>query len=653
MKAKLFLSALMVFLAAFASAQTYTEISDDLWGQGINNTKPSFADLDNDGLLDMIVGEEDGQLKHYEQNAVGSTIFNLISEHFNGASAGEYSAPSFTDLDGDSLLDLVMGKSSGDLNHYEQNAAGSTVFTTMSDQFSGIDVGYHSTPSFTDLDGDGLLDLIIGESSGTLKHYEQVAADSAAFNLVSENFNGIDVGYYSAPIFRDLDGDGLLDMIVGKENGQLNHYEQNAVGSTTLNLISYNFNNIDVGGYAVPGFTDLDSDGLLDLIIGEVDGNLNHYEQHAAGSTVFNPISEFLIQMKRMDVGTTSAPCAADLDGDGLLDIIVGEGNGNLNHFEQNAAGSIQLNGISENFSGIDVGSYSTPTFTDLDGDSLLDLVIGEYGGELNHYEQSSDGSTVFTFISEDFSGVAVGYHAVPCFTDLDGDGLIDMVVGESDGNLNHYEQSTSGSTTFNLVSENFNGIDVGYFSAPIFRDMDGDGLLDMVVGCYNGNLFHYEQDAVGSLTFNLITNNYGGIEVSGNSKPFFCDINGHGLDELLLGEGYGGVRYFQRDDETGVQADRTMNILSFRIFPNYPNPFNSSTTIRYELSVPSNVHISIMNMLGQTVQILENTFKQSGTHAVQWDGKNEHGLSLPSGIYICKIQTPEYNQTLELMLIR
>ena len=403
----------------------------------------------------------------------------------------------------------------------------------------------------------------------------------------------------------------------------------------------------------MPGFTDLDGDGLFDLIIGEEDGNLNHYEQNATGSAVFNPISEFFVQVKRMDVGVLSAPCVADLDGDGLLDIIVGEEYGNLNHYEQNMVGSVTLNSISEGFSGIDVGDYSTPTFTDLDGDGLFDLVIGEYGGDLSHYEQSAVGSTVFTFISGNFSGIDVGYHAAPCFTDLDGDGLLDMIVGESNGNLNHYAQHAAGSAVFDLVSESFSSINVGGFSAPIFKDLDSDGLLDLIVGCTNGNLFHYEQGATGSLTFNLITNRYGGIDVSRNSKPLFYDINEKGLNELLVGEAYGGVRYFQRDDETAVQDDDVSRILSFRIFPNYPNPFNSSTTIRYELPDPSKVHISVMNSLGQTVQILENTFRQPGTHAVQWDGKDQQGFSLPSGIYFFKIQTPRYSQTLKLMLIR
>jgi hypothetical protein len=80
-------------------------------------------------------------------------------------------------------------------------------FTLITANFNSIDLTYSSKPSFTDLDGDGLLDLITGENYGYLNHYEQDTVNSTSFILVIENF--IDAGIDSAPSFTDLDGDGF------------------------------------------------------------------------------------------------------------------------------------------------------------------------------------------------------------------------------------------------------------------------------------------------------------------------------------------------------------------------------------------------------------------------------------------------------------
>ncbi|MCD4736756.1 MAG: LamG domain-containing protein, partial [Bacteroidales bacterium] len=267
-----------------------------------------------------------------------------------------------------------------------------------------------------------------------------------SFSLETQNFNSIDVWLNATPYFADIDGDGLLDLILGESPGNLNHYKQDSTNSTSFSLITNNFNSIDVGGQSAPTFTDLDGDNLLDLIIGEWDGNLNHWEQDSKNSTTFSLISE---SFNSIDVGNRSMPALTDLDGDGLLDLIVGEYDGYLNHYEQDNENSTFFSLLTENFNSIDVGERATPVFTDLDGDGLLDLIIGESDGYLNRWEQDSENSTSFTLITEYFHLIDVGLQSAPTFTDLDGDGLLDLIIGEQDGNLNHYEEEDVQSMVF------------------------------------------------------------------------------------------------------------------------------------------------------------------------------------------------------------
>jgi hypothetical protein len=239
----------------------------------------TFTDLDGDGLLDMIVGKEDGTLSHYEQATANSNSFTFVTAAFNTIDVGLLSAPTFTDLDGDGLLDMIVGKNDGTLSLYEQATANSTSFTLVSPAFNTIDVGTNSKPTFTDLDGDGLLDMIVGKQAGTLSHYEQAAVNGTSFTLVNPAFNTIDVGFTSDPTITDLDGDGKLDMIIGQFDGNSFHYEQITANSTTFSLVSAGFNSIYVNFAYNSTFTDIDGDGLLDMMIGRTDGSLERYEQ--------------------------------------------------------------------------------------------------------------------------------------------------------------------------------------------------------------------------------------------------------------------------------------------------------------------------------------------------------------------------------------
>jgi hypothetical protein len=110
----------------------------------------------------------------------------------------------------------------------------------------------------------------------------------------------------------------------------------------------------------------------------------------------------------------------------------------------------------------------------------------------------------------------------------------------------------------------------------------------------------------------------------------------------------------------TNAQKDNSAPF-EFSLYQNYPNPFNPSTTIKYSLKNDSWVTIKIYNILGQEVKKLVDGYKQKGNNLVVWDGSNNYGNNVSSGIYFCKLiahevsgsSTGEYISQKKLVIIR
>jgi hypothetical protein len=91
----------------------------------------------------------------------------------------------------------------------------------------------------------------------------------------------------------------------------------------------------------------------------------------------------------------------------------------------------------------------------------------------------------------------------------------------------------------------------------------------------------------------------------------------------------------------------------AFGMDPNYPNPFNPVTTIRYALPEASDVRLTIYNVLGQQVRILVQDRQEAGYYQVAWDGKDDSERAVSSGIYLYRFESKGLVQTQKMLLLK
>jgi hypothetical protein len=132
------------------------------------------ADINNDGKVDLITGNADGTLGYYQNNGNGSVTQKTGTLNpFNGFDVGDKARPTFADIDNDGDADAVVGAADGKLYVFQNNGNGSfTPKTGNANPFNGIDVGNNSAPALADTDNNGYLDLVIGNSEGKLTYYK-------------------------------------------------------------------------------------------------------------------------------------------------------------------------------------------------------------------------------------------------------------------------------------------------------------------------------------------------------------------------------------------------------------------------------------------------------------------------------------------------
>jgi hypothetical protein len=269
-----------------------------------------------------------------------------------------------------------------------------------------IDVGEAAAAVFADIDGDGLSDMVIGNSRSTfnfsqektnLTYYKNTGtATNPAFQFITDNFaSAASLGIPGPlfPAFGDMDGDGDKDMILGTFNGTLNFFTNN---SGTVSFTSANYMGIDVGNGSTPQIIDVDRDGVLDLIVGEQNGVLNYYRN--TGSTInpffssiptANPFGNVNVQAQYY-VDGYSVPFL--YDDSGSYKLLVANMEGNILLFDSidgNLGGTFHfVDTVFSRYFGYRYGFNCSVSGADLNDDGLTDVLIGLYGGGAQIYYQ-------------------------------------------------------------------------------------------------------------------------------------------------------------------------------------------------------------------------------------------------------------------------
>lgn len=251
---------------------------------------PTFADIDGDGDLDGFISFYNGETRFFRN------IGTLKTPQFENEpgnlgipidESGGGISPTFADIDNDGDLDLFIGTITGQTKFFRNvGTANSPNFVSEAKNFGLTDVDIAAKPYFVDIDADGDLDAFIGSDnplSGAFQNSVQFFRNTGTINtpkFVAETDNfGLNTGYDSlAPTFADIDNDGDQDAFLGTYFGKVIFFRNTGTASTPhFTLQTDNFGILRSETSSIPTLADLDGDGDLDAVVGYASGNTYFY----------------------------------------------------------------------------------------------------------------------------------------------------------------------------------------------------------------------------------------------------------------------------------------------------------------------------------------------------------------------------------------
>ncbi len=252
-------------------------------------------DYNGDGLLDLVLAAniDHSFYNYFSRLTLFENIGNLAKPAFvkvqeDFAQIGEYTLkaahPAFGDLDGDGDQDLVIGINTGALIYFENTSTGQTAddFQIRTDLFDGLEVSKYARPQIIDLDRDGLQDVVVGSQRGKISFFKNTGSAAVPhFELVTDTLGHLYTNHYvieSAPYFFEPSDSSGYFLINGLYTGNLELYQNidnNLAGP--FEKVESHLANINLGTSATVHMADLNNDGVPEVILGNERGGVNLY----------------------------------------------------------------------------------------------------------------------------------------------------------------------------------------------------------------------------------------------------------------------------------------------------------------------------------------------------------------------------------------
>jgi len=571
----------------------------------------TFFDYDHDDDIDLMASPQSPDVTLFEN--VSDSLILAVSQLLDDSSVavhgGQIVIPTIADIDADGWEDLFVGGVSGAVTYYRN--LGLT---------DGLPVYHLETNSFEDI-------LIVWVPGRDDRH----GANALEFYDIDDD-EDLDLfwGDYYQPGLFFLENFGTSSDPDIPDSLMIDSYPQNEPVSSA--------------GFNVPRLIDLNSDGAAELFVGVQSGiygtdfvdNFWYYDMTVEGD--FGLVTKNYFE--QIDLISGTIPTLADMDSDGDLDLFIGNEfdasnsgwKGDVYFFENiGSAVSPQFEMVDSSYFDEGMGNNMAPAFGDLDGDGDFDALVGDYNGEISFF--LNDGSPTapnFSYQGK-FLEIDLAGRATPALGDVEGDGDLDLYVGDKNGSVHVWSnEGDPANYNFMKISDDlFPGEDLGLEIALELADFDNDGDLDLLIGNQSGEL--YLANPSGSELHQLEQLPHSGL----NLAPTIGDMDSDGKMDLIVGSNEGGLQYFSVEEQSVVNNE-DFPIMT-RLVSCYPNPFNNTAIFQLSSDVPADSRLIIYDILGRQVDLIQFSISEGVSSQISWNAENSS-----SGVYLWHLLSSE-----------